>query len=106
RVSAYMSKYLTKELLSEVPSKKKRISTSRGIRLFEKRQKLGWNRDPRSIERFYARYSRIKAKPVADVIVDEIGLKSFSTINVPIDVFHCLLRFFENPYAALRVRET
>src|SRR5215813_9113760 len=42
RVSAYISKYLTKDLFTAVPSKKKRISTSRGIRLFEKRESLGW----------------------------------------------------------------
>jgi hypothetical protein len=36
RVSRYLSKYLTKELLMSAPKRSRRITTSRGIHLFEK----------------------------------------------------------------------
>lgn len=101
RVSAYMSKYLTKDLLGAVPTKKKRISTSRGIRLFEKRPPLGWSRDTRSIRQHYSRMVSSKTKRVTDVIGDEVGLKSFH-VSPRIGVFESLLLFFEDPYKALR----
>src|SRR5262249_12639364 len=53
RVSAYISKYLTKALLDTLPSKKKRISTSRGIRLFQKSRPTGWWHDRGSIQKHY-----------------------------------------------------
>ena len=37
RVSHYLSKYLTKELLLSAPIRSRRVTTSRGIRLFEKK---------------------------------------------------------------------
>jgi hypothetical protein len=36
RVSRYLSKYLTKELLLSAPLRSRRVTTSRGIHLFEK----------------------------------------------------------------------
>jgi hypothetical protein len=99
RVSAYISKYLTKDLFASVPSKKKRISTSRGIRLFQKREPLGWIRDGRSIAFHYGRNARY-GKVISDVSEDKVGLQSFSVITMPVDVFHSVMRFFENPYAA------
>jgi hypothetical protein len=42
RINAYLAKYLTKELTLSSPPGKKRISTSRDIRLFEKRTARGW----------------------------------------------------------------
>src|SRR5262249_18839602 len=53
RVSAYLTKYLTKELFTSAPSKKKRISTSRGIRLFQKSQSTGWWYDRGLIGKHY-----------------------------------------------------
>lgn len=38
RVSRYLSKYLTKELLMSAPKRSRRVTTSRGIHLFEKSQ--------------------------------------------------------------------
>jgi hypothetical protein len=43
RISPYLSKYFTKNFLVSDWSGKKRISTSRGIRLFEKIVKKDWN---------------------------------------------------------------
>jgi hypothetical protein len=101
RVSAYISKYLTKDLFASVPSKKKRISTSRGIHLFEKRQPLGWIRDGRSLEWHYRRHAGLKRRLIADVVADDVGLKSFSLVTVRTDVFGGVMQFFENPYKAL-----
>ena len=39
RVSRYLSKYLTKELLLSAPLRSRRVTTSRGIHLFEKAEK-------------------------------------------------------------------
>jgi len=36
RVSRYLSKYLTKELLMSAPLRSRRVTTSRGIKLLEK----------------------------------------------------------------------
>jgi hypothetical protein len=72
-----MSKYLTKDLFAAVPSKKKRISTSRGIRLFQKRQPLGLSMDFRSVTSHFRNYSDGRRRIVSDVIYDEAGLKSF-----------------------------
>lgn len=83
RVSAYMSKYLTKDLFGAVPSKKKRISTSRGICLFPKRESMGWTRESRSINYFYRKHLVGKRALVADAIEDDMGLKSFTVVTPP-----------------------
>jgi hypothetical protein len=48
RIGAYVSKYLTKQVLLSIPARKKRISTSRDIRISEKRERTGfsWGMDP------------------------------------------------------------
>jgi hypothetical protein len=38
RIGPYVSKYLTKELLISAPARSRRVTTSRGIKLFEKTQ--------------------------------------------------------------------
>jgi hypothetical protein len=43
RIHAYIAKYLTKEFMLSVPLGKKRISTSRDIRLFSKKKSEGWS---------------------------------------------------------------
>lgn len=43
RVNAYLTKYLTKDLLLSVPAKKKRVSTSRDINLFGEKEPSGWS---------------------------------------------------------------
>ena len=77
-VSAYMSKYLTKDLFVGVASKKKRVSTSRGIRLFEKRQSTGWSMDFRPVGFHFQKYVQNRGRIVADIVRDQVGLKSFS----------------------------
>jgi len=105
RVSAYMSKYLTKDLFVDVPSKKKRISTSRGIRLFQNRERLGWSMDFRSLAYHLRKLVWAKGKIVSDLVHDETGLKSFNVVAMPnggLGVFDQLVRFFENPEAMIK----
>ena len=82
RVSAYVSKYLTKDLLLQVPAKKKRISTSRDIRLFDKKAPSGlqWSRDP--IRKPFFRLSHSRTCTVFNVQLDDGGLLSFSVEGV------------------------
>lgn len=42
RISAYLSKYLTKDLMLICPPRKRRITTCRAIRLFDPRLPGGW----------------------------------------------------------------
>jgi hypothetical protein len=48
RIAAYLSKYLTKEMLEACPPRRRRISCCRMIRLFDRRPKTAWQwvRDP------------------------------------------------------------
>jgi hypothetical protein len=74
RVSAYLSKYVTKDLLLMVPAKKKRISTSRNIRLFPpKEKKRGWVISSSSIE---YNWEYLEGVRLLDEY-DNYGLKSF-----------------------------
>src|SRR5262249_16782036 len=82
RVSAYISKYLTKALFGAVPSKKKKISTSRGIRLFQKRESTGWWYDRGSIEKHYRYAMNSPEQRIVNVQSDDAGLKSFA-LDVP-----------------------
>src|SRR5579872_4502965 len=76
RVSHYLSKYLTKELLLSAPLRSRRVTTSRGIRLFEKvAQETTWTLIRVPISRFFETYaSEITA---ASFDADEI-LESFT----------------------------
>jgi hypothetical protein len=56
RIGAYLTKYITKELLLMVPWRKKRISTSRDIKLFEKKESSGWNYERRNISEILQDY--------------------------------------------------
>lgn len=53
RIHAYMAKYLTKDLMLSVSPGKKRVSTSRNIRLFEKKKSEGWFWKKRHVSDFY-----------------------------------------------------
>jgi hypothetical protein len=80
RVSGYLTKYLTKEMFTAVASKKKRISTSRGIRLFPKRASKGWWFDRGRITKHLN--FRVKSRRgIVNVQDDEAGLKSFESIE-------------------------
>jgi hypothetical protein len=78
-----VSKYLTKDLFGAVKSKKKRISTSRGIRLFEKRPPLGWRMDFKSIDFHHWIHRLSRREIVSEVVTDEVGLKSFFVAASP-----------------------
>jgi hypothetical protein len=108
RVSAYMSKYLTKDLFVGVPSKKKRISTSRGIHLFQKSASTGWSYDTKRIHRLFSRvFMHSRGKRPINVVTDDAGLKSFEVERIPSYVqpgdraFVELMRFFTNPHESL-----
>jgi hypothetical protein len=77
RVSRYLSKYLTKELLQSAPARSRRVTTSRSIHLIEKKKTDGaWALHKVNI--FYC-FDRV-SEDVADIQVDEDGmLKSFTS---------------------------
>jgi len=59
RVSRYLSKYLTKELLLSAPSRTRRVTTSRGIKLLAKTpQKTFWTLVKVPISRLVEVYAR------------------------------------------------
>jgi hypothetical protein len=99
RVSAYISKYLTKALFGGLPSKKKRISTSRGIRLFEKRESTGWWYDRGSIEKHYQKTMNSRTQRAVNIQSDHTGLKSFEAVEISSAQRsgHRRLPFFEEP---------
>jgi hypothetical protein len=71
RISRYLSKYLTKELLLSAPSRSRRVTTSRGIRLLEKKvSEIAWRLLELSIFHLYWRYQ----SSAQNVIPDETGL--------------------------------
>jgi len=70
RVSHYLAKYLTKELLMSAPARSRRVTTARAIRLFEKKPSpIVWVMDSRSIFHLFA----ILAKVARDVQLDGEG---------------------------------
>jgi hypothetical protein len=72
-VSAYLSKYVTKDLLLMVPARKKRISTSRNIRLFDPKEKSGFIISTSGIRYFL----EFQEGELSDFKFDSIGLVSF-----------------------------
>jgi hypothetical protein len=79
RVSRYLSKYLTKELLLSAPLRSRRVTTSRGIKLFEKEEKKKiWTfvRVP------ITRLIRIYMNNVTAISVDEDGVLEFFCTNL------------------------
>ena len=78
RISRYLSKYLTKELLLSAPLRSRRVTTSRSLRLIEKRESdTAWSLFKTSI--FYL-YSRLSSTASA-VRLDEDGyLESFELV--------------------------
>jgi hypothetical protein len=71
RISRYLSKYLTKELLLSAPPRSRRVTTSRGIHLLEKKvSEITWRLLELSIFHLYWRYrSRVQNE-----VSDETGL--------------------------------
>lgn len=71
RVSRYLSKYLTKEMLTDVPEKKKRVSTSRDLLLFPPSD---WSYSRHSIARIL---QSISLSDTDDMRFDDEGLFYF-----------------------------
>jgi hypothetical protein len=76
RVNAYLAKYLTKDLLLAVPASKKRISTSRDIKLFEKKKNSGWGWDRTRIKKLYERFTA-QGQRLDRITEDDSGLLFF-----------------------------
>lgn len=74
RVAAYLSKYVTKQLLLLVPANKKRISTSRDIKLFPKKEKSGFKLLDEGINYLW---ETITGGWIGEHSFDEDGLRSF-----------------------------
>lgn len=78
-VSKYLSKYITKDLLLMVPAKKKRISTSRNIRLFDPKKKSGFRVSFESIRNLFDWAFECSAESLFNFRFDCFGLQSFLT---------------------------
>ena len=78
RVSRYLSKYLTKELLMSAPLRSRRVTTSRGIKLLEKTHtETIWTLVRVPISRLFEVYGR----SVSEVWFDQDQmLESFTAI--------------------------
>jgi hypothetical protein len=78
RISRYLSKYLTKELLLSAPKRSRRVTTSRSLRLIEKKDaERGWELFKFSI---FVLFSRLWSG-TKDIRLDEDGfLESFSYV--------------------------
>jgi hypothetical protein len=83
RINAYLTKYVTKDLLESVPAKKKKISTSRDIKLFDKREPLGWSWTIELVG--WCRYkAQLNKESIVEVQEDDDGsLRYFVTEGVP-----------------------
>jgi len=78
RVSHYLSKYLTKELLMSAPLRCRRVTTSRGIKLFEKALgEIKWELLRVPIYRLRHIYA---ADVTAELLDEDKLLKSFTVI--------------------------
>ncbi len=78
RVSRYLSKYLTKDLLMSAPFRSRRVTTSRGIKLFEKKaSEFKWELLRVSIYRLHEMYAVYVIKPEYD---EDQLLESFTAI--------------------------
>lgn len=76
RVSRYLSKYLTTDLLMSAPLRCRRVTTSRGIKLFEKTpSEFKWELLRVSIYRLHEMYAVYVIKPMYD---EDQLLESFS----------------------------
>jgi hypothetical protein len=78
RVSRYLSKYLTKEMLLSAPKGARRVTTSRHIRLLEKQKTYGWKLVRVPILRLFDVY----LAHVSQTQVDQDGyLVAFETVE-------------------------
>lgn len=92
RVSHYLSKYLTKDLLLSAPLRSRRVTTSRDIHLFEKnRRETPWKFLKIPILLLYKCHRRNRYRTrILTVDLDEGGvLRSFSAISERAEVGMC-----------------
>jgi hypothetical protein len=107
RISRYLSKYLTKELLLSAPPRSRRVTTSRGIHLIEKRvSEIPWRLLELSI---FHLYSIHRAKTRTEEF-DENGLLFRFSIQIgPTDsatiITLTLARFKDGSFALFLVRQ-
>jgi hypothetical protein len=77
-VSRYLSKYLTKDLLMSAPPRSRRVTTSRGIKLFEKKaSEVKWELLRASIYRLHEMYA---ARVLMTSFDEDQLLESFTAI--------------------------
>jgi hypothetical protein len=82
RVNAYLAKYLTKDFFLSVPAKKKRVSTSRDIHLFEKKtERSDWQWSRNSIASHFRRVQWTGIWIIQDAVEDDAGLRSFVALD-------------------------
>jgi len=79
RVSTYLTKYVTKDLMLAVPASKKRVSTSRDIKLFPPKVKSGFRKSSMSIE-YHQDFERGEQFQFR---FDAQGFRSFLIIPIP-----------------------
>lgn len=73
RVSRYLSKYLTKELLMSAPSRSRRVTVSRGITLNPKRKtEHKWHRLKVAIMDFFRAQKQFARDAILDIETDEL----------------------------------
>jgi hypothetical protein len=79
RVSHYLSKYLTKEMLLHAPKRARRVTASKGLKLFEKQPKTHeWTIEPLSIDRAFDVHRKVISKIETD---QERRLIAFETLS-------------------------
>lgn len=83
RVAAYVSKYVTKELLLMIPKGKRRITTSRGMPLREPAKNPGWARTRLSIEKWAMWKVQLGHAILneSSVIMDDAGILYFEILD-------------------------
>lgn len=78
-VAAYLTKYVTKEVLTSVPANKKRISTSRDIKLLPKKEKTGFMISESGINSLFE--NQPDRCLMVNIVSDDAGLLSFVALE-------------------------
>jgi hypothetical protein len=79
RISRYLSKYLTKELLLSAPKRARRVTTSRSLRLIEKSAESSWKLVKLSV---FFLYSRLWPSAFGITLDSDGFLEGFSTTDI------------------------
>jgi hypothetical protein len=93
RVSRYLSKYLTKELLMSAPKRSRRVTLCRALHLFEKKpQETQWRLARVSVFFFYWLHDRevVELQRDEDQVLEMFAIAANGTvINVTLEVWEC-----------------